>query len=98
MTIMSIFKHSQRDTEQATSSSQLGGVAAHTMLSPVRILKCVRCGRLALLSGELPEPQRCICYGELRPTALSPGQYELIGQGYYSGKEEPELPYGQWHQ
>jgi hypothetical protein len=66
------------------------------MVSPVRILKCVRCGRLALLSGELPEPQRCVCYGELRPTALGPGQYELIGQGYYSGKEEPELPYGQW--
>jgi hypothetical protein len=42
---------------------------------------CSACGRQGLVVGETTEPLRCICGGELTPSMLSPGQYELIGQG-----------------
>jgi hypothetical protein len=49
----------------------------------MRAYLCATCARRCLVVGEEIDPssQRCICGGELTPVLLSPGQYELIGQG-----------------
>jgi hypothetical protein len=62
--------------------------------SRMRVYLCATCARRCLVVGaeDQQSQQRCICGGELTPALLSPGQYELIGQGTFAPGEVPTPP------